>query len=90
MPNLHIKDIDQRLYAELKRVAADENRSVSQQVLFMIRNYLAQWEEKRKTETAAQAFLDLAGSWGDSRSAEEIVGEVKGARRSSTKLSEGL
>ena len=90
MPNLQIKGIDEKLYQNLKQLAADENRSVSQQVLFLIRSSLAQKHEKEKTETAAQILLSMAGSWQDSRSAEKIIDDIKGARRSSEKLSKGL
>ncbi len=40
MSNLQITNIDEQLYQELKQAGIDENRSVSQQVLFLIRNYL--------------------------------------------------
>jgi hypothetical protein len=90
MSNLQIKGIDERLYQELKKQAADENRSVSQQVLFLIRNHLAQKRKAHGSETAAQTLLTLAGSWDDSRSAEEIVDDIKRSRRSSRKLYEGL
>ena len=90
MPNLQIKGIDERLYQQLKRLAADENRSVSQQVLFLIRNHLAQKRRTYESETAAQSLLALAGSWEDTRTAEQIVQDIKSARRSSRKLAKGL
>jgi len=90
MSNLQIKGVDERLYQELKQLAADENRSVSQQVLFLIRSSLAQRNRSEQGETAAQALLALAGSWEDSRSSEAIIEEIKSERRSSSKLSEGL
>lgn len=90
MPNLQIKGIDERLYQQLKRLAANENRSVSQQVLFLIRNHLAQKRRTYESETAAQSLLALAGSWEDTRTAEQIVQDIKSARRSSRKLVEGL
>lgn len=89
MSNLQIKGIDERLYHQLKQLAADENRSVSQQVLFLIRNHLSQRRRLHGSETAGQALLSLSGSWGDSRSAEEIVLDIKRARRSSRKLANG-
>lgn len=90
MSNLQIKGIDERLYQQLKQLAADENRSVSQQVLFLIRNHLARKRPTDEPETAAQTLLSLSGSWEDSRTAEQIVSDIKGARRSSRKLSAGL
>jgi hypothetical protein len=90
MSNLQIKGIDERLYEELKKLAADENRSVSQQVLFLIRDRLARARRPRGAGGAAQVLLSLAGSWDDPRPAEEIVADLKSARRSSRKLAEGL
>jgi hypothetical protein len=90
MSNLQIKGIDEKLYEQLKQLAADENRSVSQQVLFLIRNHLAQKRRRLESETAAQTLLELKGSWEDSRSAEQIVEDIKSARRSSRKFSEGF
>ena len=90
MSNLQIKGIDERLYNELKQLAANENRSVSQQVLFLIKNHLAQKRRGGKGDTAGQTLLELAGAWEDPRSAEQIVSDIKSSRRSSRKLSEGL
>jgi len=90
MSNLQIKGIDERLYQELKKQAADQNRSVSQQVLFLIRNHLAQRNKANGSEAAAQTLLMMAGSWDDSRSADEMVADIKSARRSSRKLKDGL
>ncbi|MCF8053564.1 MAG: hypothetical protein K9L59_20200 [Desulfobacterales bacterium] len=90
MSNLQIKGIDDQLYQELKRLATDENRSVSQEVLFLIRNHLAQSRRSSKAVTAGQTLLALAGSWEDQRPAEEIVQDIRRRRRSSRKFSEGL
>jgi len=90
MANLQIKNIDEGLYHQIKLLAAGENRSVSQQVLFLIRNHLARKGRLQTEETAAQVLLDLAGSWEDLRTAKQIVADLKTARRSSIKLSAGL
>ncbi len=90
MANLQIKGIDERLYQQLKQLAADENRSVSQQVLFLIRNHMAQKRRTYNSETAAQSLLALAGSWEDTRTAEQIVQDIKSARRSSRKFTDGI
>ena len=90
MANLQIKGIDDKLYAALKEMAARENRSVSQQILFLVKEYLARKQNLRGSKTAAQILLELSGSWKDDRSAEEIIAEIKGARRSSRKLAQGL
>ena len=44
MANLQIKGIDDELYRDIKKLAAAENRSVSQQILFWLR---ATWRRNR-------------------------------------------
>jgi len=90
MANLQIKGIDDGLYAQLKSIDASENRSVSQQVLFLVKNYLAKKHRIQETKTPAQVLLDLSGSWQDDRSPEQIVRELKKARKRSKKLAKGL
>lgn len=41
MANLQVKGVDDAFYEDLKRLAAAENRSVSQQVVVILRDYLA-------------------------------------------------
>ena len=90
MANLQIKGIDDGIYEELKRLAAAENRSVSQQTLFLIKDYLAKKQCVHALKTPVQALLELAGSWEGEESAEEIIAKIKKARRSSSKLTEGF
>ncbi|UCH23172.1 MAG: hypothetical protein JSU83_08195 [Deltaproteobacteria bacterium] len=90
MANLQIKGIDDQLYAQLKELAASENRSVSQQVLFLVRSYLSKKHQLQRMKTPAQVLLELSGSWEDSRSTEQIVANLKKARRNSQKLAKGL
>jgi len=89
MANLQIKNIDERLYQQIKLMAGNENRSVSQQVLFLIRKHLSQVGRLRSGKNAAQVLLDLAGSWEDPWSAAQIVSDLKAARKKSRKLSKG-
>ncbi len=90
MANLQIKGIDNAIYEELKKLAAAENRSVSQQTLFLIKDYLAKKHCVRTLKTPVQVLLELAGSWEGQGSAEEIIAKIKMARRSSTRLKEGF
>ena len=70
MANLQIKGMDDNLYERLKAIAASENRSVSQQVLFLVKSYLAKGKTIGEMRTPAQVLLELSGSWDDSRSSE--------------------
>jgi hypothetical protein len=90
MANLQIKGVHDELYEEIKKVAEAENRSVSQQVLFLIRDYLARRRELKALKCPADVLLELSGSWQDDREPGEIVAEIKAARKNSKKLRKGL
>jgi len=82
MANLQIKGVDDAIYEELKKLAAAENRSVSQQTLFLIKDYLAKKQRVHTLRTPVQVLLELAGSWEGEETAEEIIAKIKKARRS--------
>jgi hypothetical protein len=90
MANLQIKGIDDRLYNELKRIAAEENRSVSQQTLFLVKDYLAKRQKVRGTKSPGQVLIELSGSWKDDRSPGEIVSEIRKARKNLKKFKRGF
>jgi hypothetical protein len=76
MANLQIKGIEDSLYKKIKELAASENRSVSQQVLFLIKECLSRRGSIKNLKSPAQTLLELAGSWEDNRTAEKIISEV--------------
>lgn len=90
MANLQVKGIDDSLYEQMKRLAAAENRSVSQELIFMVKSHLARQKGLRSTPTPAEALLQLSGSWVDSRTAEEIIRANRESRVNSTRLDKGL
>ncbi|MGB5923783.1 MAG: hypothetical protein WBF29_01895 [Syntrophobacteria bacterium] len=90
MANLQIKNVADDLYEEIKKLASAENRSVSQQVLFLVKEYLAKRKHLTAAKSPAQVLLELSGSWEDDRNAEQIVREIKSARKSSRKLEKGF
>jgi plasmid stability protein len=90
MANLQIKGMDDDLYARLKAVAAAENRSVSQEVLFLVRSYLARRKAWKDEKTPGEVLLELAGSWEDEREADEIIAELKAGRRNAGRSFEGF
>ena len=90
MANLQIKGIDDDIYAHLKALAASENRSVSQQVLFLVRAYLARESHMGQIKTPAEVLLQLSGLWEDPREPQEIVEDLRSARKSSKKLMKGF
>ena len=87
--NLQIKGIDDALYTQIKELAASENRSISQQILFLVKRYIANKEQFEKTKIPAQVLLKLSGSWKDSRGADEIISDIKNARKNTSRFKEG-
>ena len=90
MANLQIKGIDDEIYANLKFMAASENRSVSQQVLFLVKAYLARKNHLQQIKTPAEVLLELSGSWEDPRQARELIEGLRNSRKNSEKLKEGF
>ena len=90
MANLQIKGIDDGLYNQIKQMASQENRSISQQVLFLVKTYMAGKYYSGHGKTPARVLLELSGSWEDSRPAGRILDEIKSARKNSKKLENGF
>lgn len=90
MANLQIKNLDDRFYSQIKLLADSENRSISQQVIFLIKDYLAKKNGIAGMRTPAQVLLDLSGSWHDEKEADDIISGIKGNRSNSKKLSRGF
>jgi hypothetical protein len=57
--NIQIKGIDDDLYNQIKKLAASENRSVCQQVLFLVKAYLAKKHEWQKVKIFYFFFVSL-------------------------------
>jgi predicted CopG family antitoxin len=75
MAILQVRDIDDRIYEQLKKISGENKRSISQEVIHIIETYLSEPHKIRKNST--EEFLKLSGSWGDDRDAEEIIAEIK-------------
>ena len=90
MANLQIKGIEDNLYKKIKEIAASENRPLSQQILFLIKEYIARKGAIQPAKPPAQILLELSGSWEDNRDAKKIIVEIKSARKNSKKLRKGF
>jgi hypothetical protein len=90
MANLQIKGIENDLYNEIKKMAAADNRSVSQQILFLVKSYMSKKKRWDAAKSPAEILMDLHGSWQDEREADQIIGQVKRARRNSKSLTKGF
>ena len=78
MATLQVRDIDGRLYDSLKVSAKLQNRSISQEVITIIQDYLNS-PQKPSANTTLE-FLSLTGAWNDEKSAEEIVTGMRSGR----------
>ena len=78
MPNLQVRDIDTQLYNWLCVNAKLANHSISQHVITILQEKAAASQET--PANAVDTFLALNDSWGDDRSAEEIVSEIRNSR----------
>jgi len=78
MAILQVRSIDDNLYGALSRRAAMENRSISQEVISIIKKYLA--TPQTLSASPDEEALRLAGSWNDKQSADEISNSIRKAR----------
>lgn len=84
MATLQVRSIDEQLYKALGRRAAMENRSISQEVVSMLKVYLS--TPTANYQGLAARFLEMCGSWNDARDADDIIGEIRRARRTSERF----
>lgn len=87
MAILQVRDIDDRLYSSLKELAKSENRSLSQEVVSILENYLSNPLLFRKNPT--RDFLSLSGAWDDDRTPDEIIADIKKSRTKSKRFGAG-
>lgn len=81
MAILQVCDIDDRLYTSLKAIAKSQNRSISQEVVFTIGEYLSNPAFYKNDRT--REFIALSCAWEDDRGADEIINSIKQAHKNS-------
>ncbi|MBT3379621.1 MAG: antitoxin [Lentisphaerae bacterium] len=81
MATLQVRSMDDQLYRALGARAAMDNRSISQEVIAIIKDYLSRPASQHQTTT--EQFLQLCGSWQDDRAEDEIAADIRDARTSS-------
>ena len=86
MAILQVRDIDEHLYDALKSAARSENRSISQEVIVILRKYLANPAVFQTSPTCE--FLSLAGSWSDKRTADDVIADIRKQRRRGKRFGE--
>jgi len=81
MATLQVRDIDDRLYDFLKVSAKLQNRSISQEVVTIIQNYLN--ASSGGTGNATLEFISLTGAWNDDKNAEELIADIRKSHKQS-------
>ena len=84
MANLQVRSIDDQLYTALGRRAKMENRSISQEVISILKKHLSSPVSHNEKNT--QNFLELCGTWESEKSSEKIVEEIKRSRRTDGRM----
>ena len=84
MAILQVRDIDDRIYEDLKRISQKNRRSISQEVIHIIETYLSNPDLTARNST--EEFLNLSGSWKDRRSPERIIDEIRKSRSGSRRF----
>ena len=75
MATLQVKGINDQLYQALSARAKMDNRSICQEVVTIIQQFLS--SPCHSAEQATNQFLTLAGSWEDESSTEEIIQNIR-------------
>jgi plasmid stability protein len=86
MATLQVQSIDDNLYKALGHRANMDNRSISQEVVSILKAHLSL--PKRHYGDSTACFLEMSGSWFNERPAQEIAEEIRQARHSSTRFKE--
>lgn len=83
MATVELTNIDEQMYAALAARAAQEHRSVGEEAEILLRNTLTR--PSQSPRKATEAVLEIAGSWQDNRTAEEIIDDIRRSRCSGTR-----
>ena len=84
MANLQVRDIDNRIYEALKERAKQQHRSLSQEVVHIIEEYLSRPSIDSTKQT--ESFLQLVGAWQGPESAQEILTSIRKGRKESKRF----
>ncbi len=84
MATLQVRDIDDRVYKELKERAKSKHRSLSQEVAHIIEEYLSRPAGDFKKQS--ELLLELSGSWKGTETANEIIATMRKSRKSSKRF----
>ena len=84
MAILQVRNIDDALYSLLKERAKNKNRTISQEVIYILEKYLSNPEVH--FVNATKEFIALCGAWDDIRSADDIINYIKKSHKNSKRF----
>ncbi len=84
MATLQVRDIDDRVYKELRERAKSKHRSLSQEVAHIIEEYLSRPAGDYKKQS--ELLLELSGSWEGPETAKEIISSIRKSRKNSKRF----
>ena len=85
MATLQVRAIDDKLYNILGKKAKMDNRSISQEVIVILKEHLSE-PRKCNASLSTEKFLDMCGTWKDSRDADVIIADIKKTRTKSNRF----
>ena len=88
MATLQVRSLDDQLYEALGKRAMMQGRSISQEVVMILKDYLSQ--PNNEHQNATEQFLDLCGTWEDERSSAEITAELRNSRVESSRFKDDM
>lgn len=75
MATLQVRDMDDSLYNLLRKTADSEKRSISQEVIWIIQNYLSDVKHRRNNINEL-----LSITWDSDETPEETINSIREAR----------
>ena len=84
MATLQVRDIDDSLYESLRRRAKAQHRSLSQEVVHILEDYLSRPPLSVGKQT--ELFLQLSGAWHGPESAQQIIEGIRRSRVNSKRF----
>jgi len=84
MAILQVRDVDDGLYSILKSIARREHRSLSHEVISILKSFVQKPETS--AHEATNEFINLCGAWKDKKTADQLIKELRDARKNSSRF----
>jgi len=85
MATLQVKSIDDKLYKCLGNKAKMDNRSISQEVIAILKEQFSR-PRKNNSVLATDRFLEMCGTWKDDRRSEIIIMDIRSNRKAKNRF----